>query len=525
MDRRRVEVRGDALPVGPIETPAVRLRSLRPLEAPAAASEAPGTDRLDFVTVLCRFADDSPPPMAPSRLARVLGPDYPGMQQYYAELSWDPDIMAGNSVTSVWYDLPEPRSYYVQGTQTAVDLLARDCTEAAEADVDFSAFYGINLQFSGMLSARATPPYDELSFGGSWTSTLNGQTRVWGMTWISIGHAEKYVVYAHEMGHALGWPHSSGRYGEEYDSNWDVMSRGYLRYEAPWGWLTVHTIGAYKDARGWIPAARRWEPAMGAVESGTLVRSALPPDEGYLLAVIGQDPDRFYTAEVREPAGHDVGVPGKAIVLHEVDFGRAYVIDLDLNGDPNDEGAMWTSGETFTDSLVGLTLHVNSETVEGFDVTITRGWRLDVTTTGEGGVEVRAATADGIQCPAGECSHVFPVRGTAVQLFAEPVGGWALRGWTGACTGEEPCTVEMGSNRTVGAVFRQQLALPAVLARLFSQPSPLTIDDLQFLDQLGNRNDRFDLGDARAWLMKTGVLAASPALIGPPVALDGGDVP
>ncbi len=525
LDRRRVEVQADAILVGPIETGAVRLRSLRPLEAPAAPSRTPGADRLDFVTVLCRFADDPLPLLTPSRLARVLGPDDPGMQEYYAELSGDPGIMAGNSVTPVWYDLPEPRSYYVQGTQTAVDLLAWDCTQAAEADVDFSAYYGINLQFSGALSVRATSPYDVLSFGGSWTATLNGQTRAWGMTWISIGHAENYVVYAHEMGHALGWPHSSGRYGQEYDSNWDVMSRGYLRYEPPWGWLTVHTIGAYKDARGWIPAERRWEPAPGAVETGEMVRSALPPDHGYLLAVIGRGSDRFYTAEVRAPVGHDVGVPGKAIVLHEVDFGRAYVIDVDLNGDPNDEGAMWTSGETFTDSLVGLTLRVNSETADGFDVTITRGWQLDVTTTGEGQIEVRAATADGIHCPADGCSHVFPVRGTAVQLLAEPGDGWALRGWSGSCTGDKSCTVTMGSNQWVGAVFGRQLAVSAVLARLFDQPCLLTVDDLLFLDQLGNRNDRFDLGDVRAWLMHTGVLAASPARTEPPPTRDGAEAP
>jgi hypothetical protein len=248
------------------------------------------------------------------------------------------------------------------------------------------------------------------------------------------------------------------------------MSRGYLRYELPWRWLTVHTIGPYKDALGWIPFARRWEPAVGAVESGALVRTSLPSDEGYLLAVMGPDPNRFYTAEARQPAGHDVGVPGKAVIIHEVVFGRAYVVDGDLNGDPNDDGAMWTPGETFTDSLTGLSLRVDSETLDGFDVTITRGWRLDVATTGEGEVGVGASTIDDLRCPSAACSHLYPIRGTVVQLLARPMAGWAFRGWSGACSGDDSCTVTMGSNQTVGAAFeRRELAASAILARLFDQ--------------------------------------------------------
>lgn len=504
-DRRRVEVRIDGIGPGPLDESPVGPEAVSPLDAVAPASV--GVDRWDFITVLCRFADDPAPGIAPSQVARVVGPEYPGMQQYFAELSWDPGIMVGNGATSVWYDLPEARSHYVQGEQTELGLLAKDCTKAAEADVDFTAYRGINLQFGGRLATRTAPPYDVLSYGGSWTLTLDGQTRAWGMTWMSIGHAENYVVYAHEMGHALGWPHSSGRYGDEYDSDWDVMSRGYLRYEAPWGWLGVHTIAPYKDARGWIASDRRWEPALGAVESGTLVRTALPPDEGYLMAVIARGPDRSYTAEARRIAGHDGTLPGHAVILHEVDFGRAYLVDTDFDGDPNDEGAMWTPGETFTDSVIGLTLHVDGETDAGFEVTITRGWRLDVSAT-EGG-SVRSTANGGIDCQSGTCTHVFPTRGETVQLTAVPENGSELARWTGACAGRGSCEVTMQSNRTLGAVFRDRLQTSAVLGRLFGQPDALTDEEIEELDRLGNGNGRFDLGDVRAWLMDDGVAAPS----------------
>lgn len=506
-DRRRVEVRTDGTGPGPVDESPVGPESVSTLEAVAAAS--PGVDRWDFITVLCRFPDDPAPDIAPSQVERVVGSEYPGMQQYFSELAWDPGIMAGNAATSVWYELPEARSHYVQGEHTELGLLANDCTKAAEADVDFTAYRGINLQFSGSLGTRSAPPNDVLSYGGSWTLTLDGQSRAWGMTWMSIGHAENYVVYAHEMGHALGWPHSSGRYGDEYDSDWDVMSRGYLRYEAPWGWLGVHTIAPYKDARGWVAPDRRWEPALGAVESGTLVRTALPPDEGYLMAVIAKGPDRSYTAEARRIAGHDGTLPGHAIIVHEVDFGRAYLVDTDLDGDPNDEGAMWTPGETFTDSVIGLTLHVDGETDAGFEVTITRGWRLDVSAT-EGG-SVRSTANGGIDCRNGTCTHVFPTRGETVQLTAEPENGSELARWTGACAGTGPCNVTMQSNRTVGAVFRDRSLMSAVLGRLFGQPNVLTDEEIENLDRLGNGNGRFDLGDVRAWLMGAGAAPPSPS--------------
>ena len=47
-------------------------------------------------------------------------------------------------------------------------------------------------------------------------------------------------------------------------------------------------------------------------------------------------------------------IPDEAIVIHKVDTTLedrlARVVDIDNNGDPNDEGAIWTVGEIFTDA-------------------------------------------------------------------------------------------------------------------------------------------------------------------------------
>ncbi|HZP80367.1 MAG TPA: hypothetical protein VFB21_01895, partial [Chthonomonadaceae bacterium] len=86
---------------------------------------------------------------------------------------------------------------------------------------------------------------------------------------------------------------------------------------------------------------------------------------------------RYYTVEARAFAGYDSssGIPGEAVVLHDVDTTRSdrrsQVVDVDNNGNPNDAGAMWTPGETFTDTDKGITVTVNSKSATSFNVTIT----------------------------------------------------------------------------------------------------------------------------------------------------------
>lgn len=413
----------------------------------------------DFVTLLCRFADE-PEPFTREQVADVHGGQYPGVRHYFAELSWDPSLMAGSKVTG-WYLLPKPRTAYVSDLLTDFGALARDCTAAADDDVDFAAFYGINLQFSGGLSRRVIQPYDTLSFGGSWTLSLDGVTRSWGMTWLSAGHAMTRAVIAHEMGHALGWPHSSGGNGSEYDSEWDVMSRGYLRWEPPHGWLSVHTIAHHKDAVGWIPSHRRWIPTEGSQESAVIVRTALPPEKGYLLARVPAG-DSHYTVEVRRQAGHDQPLPGDAVVIHQVRFGVAKVVTADGNTDPNGPGAQWLPGEEYHDQSRGLSIRVDSAATDGFHVSITRGWRLDIASDGPGRVIARTAGASH-SCDS-LCSLVVADRGARVQLEPLPETAAAFSHWEGACgSSAAMCELTLDRNRSVSAVFRQDVAMGETL--------------------------------------------------------------
>ena len=338
-----------------------------------------------WVTILCRFADATQfTPHFVSHYERMMGSSEPGsLGHYWREVSYGNIDLTGSIVVG-WYDLPRPYSYYVydrdgdgeedHNAQRTVE----DCTAAADAEVFFPEFYGINLVFNFTI--------DGSSRGGSRTLTRDGRTKNYGVTWLTWPGSEYQDVWAHEMGHAFGLQHSSGPYGQDdppsspttYDSDWDVMSGGeffsYHYHPGYGGSLGVHTIAYHKDFLGWIPPDRKYVAPPNSRSTITLDRLAQPNSEVYLMAQIPIGYSTFYTVESRLFAGYDDGIPNEAIVIHKVDTTRedrlAQVVDVDNNGNPNDEGAMWTLGEIFTDSKNGIQVSVDATYSTGFQVTI-----------------------------------------------------------------------------------------------------------------------------------------------------------
>ena len=362
--------------------PSSRVRSLQlgPLDPRArfSPSMAMGTaiGAVPFVTILCRYADVPAVPVSPAQVAVVQGTSYPGTADFFGELSAGAADLRGNTVVG-WYTLPAPRSRYVQNNVVDVAGLAADCAAAADTDVYFPQFYGINIQVNGPLATRETAPFDPLSYGGSLQLSLDGGPRVYGVTWLADLHALNYTVVTHEMGHAFGWPHSSGPYQQTYDSQWDLMSVGYLFRDPAYGWLGAHTVAYHKDLSGWLPPSRVYLPPGPDSVVIDLVRTALPPPGGgYLMAKLplAGTPGQFYTVETRRTAGYDRGLPADGVVIHKVDptLGdrQAQVVDVDNNGNPNDAAAVWTPGERFTDLQDSVSVAVLSAIPAGYRVSI-----------------------------------------------------------------------------------------------------------------------------------------------------------
>ena len=410
LNRKRVTVGGEWEEVGPDETEKFWVYSidlapspsptspegifapdLFPDEPPPPRSALPAAETDShvrgsraWVTILCRFADATDvTPYPVSHYEQLMGSSYPSLGHYWREVSDGNLPNLNGSVVVGWYNLPQPQSYYNRGTgEFDSQKIAEDCTAAADTDVFFPDFDGINIAFNQNFG---TPNHPNNALGGSSFRTLDRQRRGWGTTWLPEWAHDNQKTWAHEMGHGFGLLHSSGPYGQDgpsfspstYGSDWDVMSGGRSLDPYPgYGYLGVHTIAYHKDFLGWIPPDRKYTAAPNSTRTITLERLAQPSEESYLMAQIpiGRSPTDFYTVEARLFAGYDDGIPDEAIVIHKVDTTRedrlAQVVDVDNNGDPNDEGAMWTVGEIFTDAENNLQISIDATYATSYRVTI-----------------------------------------------------------------------------------------------------------------------------------------------------------
>lgn len=378
LDRLRVVVRGE-LSKGDDELHVLSI-SAAPTQAAAAGQSSassitvqPLTGSQRWVTLLVRFADQTgSTPHPVSWFQTLMGTAAPGMDHFWREVSYESINLTG-SVVFGWYNLPQPKSYYVPSGTINWDRAMTDATAVADGDVFFPSFAGINLMFNDTIGNAA--------WGGTTTVTRDGSTRIYSATWMPPWGYENHNVLGQEMGHGFGLMHSSGPYSQTYDSNWDVMSGGGTGnpLDPNYGSIGVHTVAAYKDQLLWIPSSRRYVAGAGTATIA-IERTAQPVSAtNYLMARIPLpgSATRFYTVEARRFVGYDLRVPAEGILIHLVDTTRsdriAQVVDGTNNGDPNDAGAIWTPGETFTDAANGITIQVVSAGASSYTVTITAG--------------------------------------------------------------------------------------------------------------------------------------------------------
>jgi M6 family metalloprotease-like protein len=360
--------------------------------APAPGSQAPRINDVTalavvsgphpWVTIMCKFSDIADEPNDLAYFQGMYADTKPGLNHYWKELSFETANIDGSGTGTDWYTLPNPESHYnptdtEKGTNRT--LLAQDCIGAADTDVNFALYDGINMMFNSDFD-------NGWAWGGGWDDTLDGVTKHWSMTWEPPWGVADISVLAHEMGHGFGLPHSTAimrdpnNTGPVYDNAWDVMSQD--RYncadatDPTYGCMAQHTISYHKDLSGWIPGARKTTIALGASATVTLEDLAAPASANYQMVTIpiGGSATNFYTVEARRFTGYDVKLPGEAVIIHNVDTTESIPALLAPAGlSSTDPGVMWTVGETFIDATNKIAVIVNSATATGFEVTILNG--------------------------------------------------------------------------------------------------------------------------------------------------------
>lgn len=330
-----------------------------------------------WVTLLCQFAGNTNEPHDVAWFEGLVGGS--GLlDEYWREVSFGQMDLQGSAVSD-WVALPKSQSQYFPSEQSifpGLDAIFADCVAAHDSAIQFQNFDGINILLNGELR----PPGCQcgpVAVGGIAEATLDGQHREISVTWEGVIGFSHHGVLAQEMGHGLGvfW-HSSGPDADSaflpYDSLWDVMSDagGFVSGTCPnrdsvYGCVGQHTILFHKDLLGWIAPDRLFR-AGGGTEQVTIHPLDSLPATGFLGAEIPTAPGRAITVEVRRQMGFDAAIPRPScVVLHRVDTALAdrvaQVVDgTPGDGNPNDSGACWQAGESFTDSATGTVVTVDS---------------------------------------------------------------------------------------------------------------------------------------------------------------------
>jgi M6 family metalloprotease-like protein len=318
----------------------------------------------------CRYSDVAGEPITPAAMTQLIGGTYPGLGDYFREVSNGNYSLAGSAAAG-WFPLPQPLAYYNPLGQVDPVRMYSDCMGAADGSVYFPDYAGVVMVLNGDI--LGTGYYRAFSSQGTIPVTIDGTTRGYRLVFVSAAAAGNQFVWAHSVGHTLDLRHTSGP--PPYNpvpapsSFWDMMAKGGFSDGSNPPRIAVHLAGVHKYLLGWLAPARVYQAAAGTDAVIPLERSAQPtPNSDFLLAVvpIPGAGGKYYTVETRKAAGYDrlgdSALAGSGVVIHRVRPDSldpiAEVVDRDDNGNPNDAGGFLVPGQSFQDALNRITIAV-----------------------------------------------------------------------------------------------------------------------------------------------------------------------
>ncbi len=338
-----------------------------------------------WIWLLCKFSGVATEPATLDYFRNLSNT----LDSYFREISYSKANIAGSNAVG-WYTLPYSLAHYAPGTSAGRQEAARDCTSAADADVNFAQFYGLNLMFNDDLLGSSI-----YGLSSAQLLTLDGVTQSWPTVFQDTKGGYNMALSAHEMYHGFGLSHSSAyspTTQEDLGSSWDPIGVGACGFSSC---TPSHLPAPQKYELGWITPTNIYT-ATAISQTVTLEALALPQTNNYLMVKIplGSSQKRYYTLEARRRVGaYDGKLPSTPTVLiHEVNLQDTYPFGPYSNGhirlvprlpnvvdQPWGTGAIWTVGHVFSDTTNGITVTVLSTTTTGYVVRV--NVRPAVTTT------------------------------------------------------------------------------------------------------------------------------------------------
>jgi uncharacterized repeat protein (TIGR02543 family) len=171
----------------------------------------------------------------------------------------------------------------------------------------------------------------------------------------------------------------------------------------------------------------------------------------------------------------------------------------------------WTGDSTTTDSVLTLSMQ------HPYVLTANFGSSAAITSANArpGGI-MGATYSDTLRIAGGSASVTWSVIGGALPVGLSLSASGVISGFPHQ-TGNFSYTAQVVSCDTQSRAFSMAVTAPTlatsdVTAQLFGPTSPLTADQVRYLDLLGNNNGTFDIGDFLAWVKATGAPLSAPAV-------------
>ncbi|MBV8798192.1 MAG: hypothetical protein JO208_00045 [Alphaproteobacteria bacterium] len=427
---KRVVVSGEAFRNG-AGAEAIHVLRIAPDVSGTVAPSPPATAAKPTLFLLLRYKDDSQEPHDPQFYLDLTNPKTPPKgslipatlngffsKTSWNQLQWQADVGGvGGLKHTDWLTLPFGKTHYANcgSSQACADINA-----IAADGLALAVTAGINPANYSAINFVLNNDLDCCSWGGSFIYNGTVFHGTWEAPW-----GQETALYAHELGHALGLPHSGWAY-YSYDSPWDVMSMGtpvkptkcgsYSSANNGGKMETIYCsapgdgyIAPHKDYLGWIPAANQVVLSAPATKNVTLEANSWPLTTAVKLVKIclaGQDCSgahaHYLTVEARlHKKSYEKGEPGDGVLVQDFQSDRGaigggcffnnqsgWVVPIDATpGDYdskncNSGGRKWpdyalgnaefAAGQTYNNGTLGVSVQVVKQNASSFDVTVKR---------------------------------------------------------------------------------------------------------------------------------------------------------